>query len=165
MISVTLHTGQNVEIDGYRVQRIRRATAAENPLGKKSKTLLTRIDWDDLYYVMDDRDELAARIAQELPTFDTLNTPALGPLWFNAKISIGPRHLSQGYRRDGVRSALSIGSLGRLQLVANTPQEVAAVIRKNGGRVLPILDDAKYSDLVAGLHLSTIPIADWAAGY
>ncbi|MGO8490928.1 hypothetical protein ACC757_29505 [Rhizobium ruizarguesonis] len=164
MITVTLHTDQQVEIDGTRVQRIRRATRGENPLGKNSKVLLTRVDWDDLYYVKDDLRELAERVTQELPTLDTLDTPALGQFWFNAKISAGPRHLSQGYRRDGVRSALSIGNLDRLQLVANSPQEVAAVIKRNGGRVLPIIDDAKYSDLIAGLHLLSLPIADWAAG-
>lgn len=79
MIQVTLHTGQQVEIDGTRVLRIRRATKAENPLGKSSKVSLTRLDWDDLYYVTDDLEDLAARVAAELPTLDALNTPKLGP--------------------------------------------------------------------------------------
>lgn len=162
MIAVTLHTGQQVEIDGTRVARMRRATVGENPLGKKSNVQLTRIDWDDLYYVRETVEDLAPLIAAELSTFDTLNTPALGPIWFNAADAVGPRHLSPGFRRDGVKSSFSMGDY--LQLVGNTPQQVAAVIRKNGGRVLPILDDAKYSDLLAGVHLLSLPIADWAAG-
>ncbi|MEZ2127631.1 MULTISPECIES: hypothetical protein [unclassified Sinorhizobium] len=164
MIQVTLHTGQQVEIDGTHVLRIRRATKGENPLGKKSKVLLTRVDWDDLYYVTDDPEDLATRVAAELPTLDALNTPKLGPLWFNAKICVGPRHLAQGFRRDGVRSALSIGNLKPLQLVSDSPQDVAAIIRKHGGRVLPILSDEKFADLIAGVHLLALPIADWAAG-
>jgi len=52
---------------------------------------------------------------------------------------MGPMYVVPANRGNGANSSLMINNM--LQVVTNTPEEVAEIVRKSGGQVMPIRRD------------------------
>lgn len=133
MANLTYTNGQKVDIDGREVIRIR-ATLSDEPKGK------SRVVWLRTDIFEEEATLVAELVLRELPTLASLKTPRLGPIWFNGAKATGPGFVRPNDRTGGINSSFEIGN--KIQYVSNTPQEVADVIKKAGGKVLPIRDDS-----------------------
>jgi len=133
MVEVTLTDGNKMQVEAERVVRIRRTGPVESPHG------VTRIDWKIVSYVMEEPEEVASLVSEELPnpaTLAKLDTPGLGPVWFSGPKSQGPIPVPKKWQTNGIVSSLYIGN--SLQYVGNSPEVVYDVIEKAGGDLVPI---------------------------
>jgi hypothetical protein len=129
MINLTAPDGSNVAVDGTLVVRARRTVRGE-AVGAK-----TRIDWPDMQFVQEGIEVVAPRIAAELSTFTSLTSRDGSQIWFNGKVATGPIRLLPS-EQDGVVNS-SIKLMGYRQYVTESSDQVRAVLKSNGGTVLP----------------------------
>lgn len=147
MVNVTWPSGQVIAIDASDFVRIRRAYASyDGPNGN------THVDWIQPDLVMEEASALAGlvsaeRVAQNLLALARLTLPGGDPVWFNGTKAVGPLYIGPTNRFGGVNSSLQIG--GKLQLVAETPQQVAEVVAAAGGKVIPIREDSAVTTMKA----------------
>lgn len=135
MVRLTWPGGQNMELDGRLVTRIRKAIPAED--GDSGGN--TRIDWIVPEFVEEQPAEVAALVSAELATLTSLRMQGGDPVWFNGEKAAGPHYVIPQHRTGGVRSAVIFAS--KRQLVSNTPEEVVEVIRAARGVVMTVRRD------------------------
>jgi len=155
MVDLTFPSGQKVQIDGKDVIRIR-ATLAQEPEGNSLVTWLQTAFFDE------DAASIAKMVVVELPTLTSLKSPQLGSIWFNGAKAIGPYWVRPTDRGDGVNSSFQIGN--KIQYVSNLPQEVADVIKKAGGKVLPIRDDGMMTTIIEEAKSWMRDLKAWDSG-
>lgn len=156
MIELTLVLGPKALLDGTKVLRIRGAVKLDDPAAK------TRIDWDEPMVVTEEPEFVAGKVGAELPDLRQLSYITGKPVWFNGKKASGPLRLLSSEAVDGVRSAFMIG--GKKQLVANTHEEVAAIIASAKGDVRPIPTDNFFQlpmDMFATVRGWFAPVPVW----
>jgi hypothetical protein len=133
MIDLTWTNGQKIQIDGKDVLRIRKTYPNLEAAGKSLVTWLQ----SDIFE--EEPSWIASKTSAELATLTTVNAPDGSPIWFNGAKSMGPIYVVPANRMGGIASSLAIGN--NIQYVANTPEEVAAIVKASGGRVMPIRQD------------------------
>lgn len=154
MIDIIGPDGKPDQITGDRVVRLRRAWSDESTPPAK-----THIDWLTLKFAQEEATSLAAKVAQENKNLAQLKLPTGEPVWFDAKVAAGPIRIITGSYPAGTKSAFMLGS--KLQYVANTPEEVAAVISSAGGSRLPIPSDSAFASFAHRLKNLVAPTAAW----
>ncbi|MBO9168353.1 hypothetical protein [Rhizobium sp. L245/93] len=136
---VTMPSGEKIELDGKRVQRVMPATPAIDPPGSN-----TRIEWATKDFCVEMPETVATEVNEERALNTTkvqlplaqLNLPDGIPFWFSGEDAQGPEHLPDGFGGGEIQSQISMGKV--VINVSNTPQEVQAVIKATKGTVLPI---------------------------
>lgn len=154
MIDIVGPDGKPDKISGDRVVRLRRAWSDESTPPAK-----THIDWVTLKFAQEEASSLALKVAQENKNLARLALPTGEPVWFDAKVAAGPVRIIPGLYPAGTKSAFTLGS--KTQFVANTPEEVAAVIAAAGGSPLPIPSDNAFVAFALRLKNFVAPAAVW----
>lgn len=157
VIKLTWPGGQVVEINGKDVLRIRRAFADyDGPKGN------SRVDWLQSDLFEEAAPDIAASVKQELASLASLSMPGGSPVWFNGLEASGPYYVHPASRGEQVGSSLKIGD--KIQYVKNTPEEVAAVIKDAGGKVLPIRLDTEAGPTIQGMETPGRVPEEWDPG-
>jgi hypothetical protein len=154
MIDIVGPDGKPDQITGERVVRLRRAWSDES-----TPPANTHIDWVTLKFAQEEASSLAAKVAKENKNIAQLKLPTGEPVWFDAKVAAGPVRIVSGLYPAGTKSAFMLGS--KIQYVANSPEEVAAVISGAGGAPLPIPKDSVFANFVHRLKNLVAPTAIW----
>ncbi|SHG79316.1 hypothetical protein SAMN02745157_4847 [Kaistia soli DSM 19436] len=154
-ISLTKPNGQQVQIDATLVLRIRAAIlSADESLPHVPGAIgKTRVDWAQTNQVKEEAATVAKVVVTSLPTLTQLTLPDGDPIWLDGRKSSGPTFVPSTDKMAGVKSALIIGN--KRQLLANSPEEVAAAIKAAGGDARPIPS--------ANIEALTVTIEDWDA--
>jgi hypothetical protein len=133
MLVLTALDGTPVKIDPKLVNRARRAVSGERTgLGAR-----TRIDGAQVQLVKEPIAEVAAALSEKLGAEFTHVTSRDGSrIWFRGAVAEGPLSLTPSETAiDGVQSSLRI--MGYRQYVAETPDEVRAILTAAGATVFP----------------------------
>ncbi len=139
MVDVTWPGGQKIQIKAETVIRIRRARPLiDGPNGKSQVYWLQRDLFDE------EPEWIASAVSAELvaiskPSLGKVNSPDNSPIWFSGAVAMGPMYVVPVNRGNGANSSLMINNM--LQVVTNTPEEVAEIVEKCGGQVMPIRRD------------------------
>lgn len=131
MFEVTLVDGNKVEIDEADVIRIQKSHPLMTPDSN------SRIDAKLQYDVLEEADAIASIVKAVLKeNLATLTLPNKNAFWFFGPAARGPDRVTASQRFQNMRSAVII--LKQRMYVANSPEEVAKVLKDAGGQVLPI---------------------------
>lgn len=132
MFEVTLVDGNKVQINETDVIRIQRAIYGLMRPGSK-----TRVNAAQQYDVLEEASTIAATVKAVLKEkFATLTLPNGNDFWFFGPAARGPDKIFPTQKFKNLGSAVII--LDQRMYVANSPQEVAQVLKAAGGQVLPL---------------------------
>jgi hypothetical protein len=131
MIKLTAPDGSKVTIDGQLVLRARRTVHGE----QREDGAQTRLDWVDMQLVKEGLETVVPAIKAELSTFAPVTSRDGSKIWINAKEATGPFPLTSSQDDGVVKSALKV--MNYRQFVTETPGEIRALLKENGGTVLP----------------------------
>jgi hypothetical protein len=142
MVDVTWPGGQKIQVKAETVIRIRRARPLiDGPNGKSQVYWLQRdlFEEEAAWIASAVSAELAVKPKPDLPALGQVSSPDNSPIWFSGAVAMGPMYVVPANRGNGANSSLMINNMR--QVVTNTPEEVAEIVRKSGGQVMPIRRD------------------------
>lgn len=143
MVQVTWPNGQSFDVDASTITRIRKTISSEQP-GTK-----TRIDSQVAFFVTEEAEQVASSVIDALVrsvpprTLAKATLPGGNPIWFDPLKWVGPIWIPNGEKVDNVKSAIKLGST--VQYLAETPEQLSALITAAGGKPLPIREDVPFS--------------------
>lgn len=133
MIELTRFDDVTIEVESSSIVRLRQSVSS---LGEKGNSHIDGLAFPDY---RDQPADVASRVAAEVKTFINLHQPGGKPVWFDGKKAQGPIFVPSTNSGSGVggqaKSALKIG--GKVQYVNETPDEVYAAIKAQGGKAEP----------------------------